>query len=236
MRLTCHTYSALARAVYARADVYLLDDPLSAVDAHVGRHLFDEVIGPKGLLAGKARLLSTNAIPFCEQADELIFLRNGVILERGRHLSTCAYLRSLMHDHDLGTYSSAVTGDTELSRLLVEFGKKENEEGSDEEEDGAEGSGSEDTAVEEPKHELRDLSDADRLKASLALMQKSELVPIEQQKFETLKALKRSTRPKERREQGSVKFSVYKDYIAANGYFGITLFLLTILAQQGLQV
>lgn len=44
---------SLARAVYQNADVYLLDDPLSAVDSHVGKHLFDQVIGNKGMLAGK---------------------------------------------------------------------------------------------------------------------------------------------------------------------------------------
>ena len=44
---------SLARAVYANADVYLLDDPLSAVDALVGRQLLDEVIGQKGLLQNK---------------------------------------------------------------------------------------------------------------------------------------------------------------------------------------
>lgn len=41
---------SLARAVYTRADVYLLDDPLSAVDSHVGKHIFDNVIGPEGML------------------------------------------------------------------------------------------------------------------------------------------------------------------------------------------
>lgn len=44
---------SLARAVYADTDIYLLDDPLSAVDAHVGKHIFDKVIGPKGLLKNK---------------------------------------------------------------------------------------------------------------------------------------------------------------------------------------
>ena len=44
---------SLARAVYANRDIYLLDDPLSAVDSHVGKHIFDNVIGEKGLLKHK---------------------------------------------------------------------------------------------------------------------------------------------------------------------------------------
>ena len=47
---------SLARAVYNDADVYLLDDPLSAVDTHVGKHIFDHVIGPKGILKQKVVL------------------------------------------------------------------------------------------------------------------------------------------------------------------------------------
>jgi len=39
---------SLARAFYSQADVYVFDDPLSAVDAHVGRHIFDNLIGPRG--------------------------------------------------------------------------------------------------------------------------------------------------------------------------------------------
>ena len=46
---------SLARAVYQNEDIYLLDDPLSAVDAHVGKHIFEHVIGPKGLLRNKTR-------------------------------------------------------------------------------------------------------------------------------------------------------------------------------------
>lgn len=49
---------SLARAVYRKADIYLLDDPLSAVDAHVGQHIFDKVIGPKGVLRDKVNELS----------------------------------------------------------------------------------------------------------------------------------------------------------------------------------
>ena len=47
----------MARSVYTDTDVYILDDPLSAVDAHVGKHLFEKVIGPKGMLDGKVNYL-----------------------------------------------------------------------------------------------------------------------------------------------------------------------------------
>ena len=47
---------SLARAVYADRDVYLLDDPLSAVDSHVGKHIFDKVIGPEGCLNKKVNV------------------------------------------------------------------------------------------------------------------------------------------------------------------------------------
>ena len=44
---------SLARAVYSDASLHILDDPLSAVDAHVGKHIFESVIGPNGLLKDK---------------------------------------------------------------------------------------------------------------------------------------------------------------------------------------
>uniref|UniRef100_A0A8C5H211 ABC-type glutathione-S-conjugate transporter n=1 Tax=Gouania willdenowi TaxID=441366 RepID=A0A8C5H211_GOUWI len=76
---------SLARAVYRKADVYLLDDPLSAVDAHVGQHIFDKVIGPKGVLGDKTRILVTHGMSFLPQADLILVLVDGEITESGSY-------------------------------------------------------------------------------------------------------------------------------------------------------
>ncbi|KPU73773.1 uncharacterized protein Dana_GF14209, isoform G [Drosophila ananassae] len=74
---------SLARAVYSDADLYLLDDPLSAVDAHVGKHIFEEVIGPKGMLARKSRVLVTHGVTFLPQVDSIYVMKAGEISESG---------------------------------------------------------------------------------------------------------------------------------------------------------
>ncbi|NXD40855.1 MRP1 protein, partial [Copsychus sechellarum] len=75
----------LARAVYQKASVYLLDDPLSAVDAHVGQHIFEHVLGPKGLLKDKTRVLVTHTINILPQVDKIVFLVDGMISETGSY-------------------------------------------------------------------------------------------------------------------------------------------------------
>ncbi|KAF9337504.1 Multidrug resistance-associated protein 1 [Linnemannia elongata] len=74
---------SLARAAYNDADIYLLDDPLSAVDAHVDQHLWSELIGPQGLLRNKTRLLVTHGIHHLQEVDQIILLKDGCIAESG---------------------------------------------------------------------------------------------------------------------------------------------------------
>ncbi|KAB0797835.1 hypothetical protein PPYR_09004 [Photinus pyralis] len=71
----------LARAVYQKADIYLLDDPLSAVDTHVGRELFDECI--KGFLHNKTVVLVTHQLQYLKEVDNIILLENGVVQAEG---------------------------------------------------------------------------------------------------------------------------------------------------------
>ena len=76
---------SLARAVYSDADIYLLDDPLSAVDSHVGKHIFDKVIGPDGCLSSRTRVLVTHAVTFLPKMDKIIVLKKGVVSESGSY-------------------------------------------------------------------------------------------------------------------------------------------------------
>uniref|UniRef100_A0A8C0HFU4 Multidrug resistance-associated protein 1 n=1 Tax=Chelonoidis abingdonii TaxID=106734 RepID=A0A8C0HFU4_CHEAB len=76
---------SLARAVYCNTDVYLFDDPLSAVDAHVGKHIFDKVIGPKGILKNKTRILVTHGVSYLPLMDRIIVMTDGKISEMGSY-------------------------------------------------------------------------------------------------------------------------------------------------------
>uniref|UniRef100_A0A8B9QNI0 Multidrug resistance-associated protein 1 n=1 Tax=Anas platyrhynchos TaxID=8839 RepID=A0A8B9QNI0_ANAPL len=76
---------SLARAVYSNADLYLLDDPLSAVDVHVGKHLFEKLIGPSGLLKNKTRVLVTHNLRLLPHADLIIVMEEGKISEMGTY-------------------------------------------------------------------------------------------------------------------------------------------------------
>ncbi|XP_018045577.1 PREDICTED: multidrug resistance-associated protein 4-like [Atta colombica] len=65
----------LARTLYRQSDIYLLDDPLSAVDAHVSKHLFQECI--QRYLAGKTRILATHQLQYIKGVDAIILLEQG---------------------------------------------------------------------------------------------------------------------------------------------------------------
>ncbi|KAM9612290.1 ATP-binding cassette sub-family C member 2 isoform 4-T7 [Morphnus guianensis] len=81
---------SLARAVYSNADIYVLDDPLSAVDAHVGKYLFEQVLGPKGLLQKKTRILVTHSISFLPQVNNIVVLVAGAVSEHGSYSTLLA--------------------------------------------------------------------------------------------------------------------------------------------------
>lgn len=74
---------ALARAVYSRKEICILDEPLSAVDAHVAKWLFDNVLGPKGVLRKTTRIIVTHRVQFAAQADLVVVMDSGQIKHVG---------------------------------------------------------------------------------------------------------------------------------------------------------
>ncbi|KAK7471486.1 hypothetical protein BaRGS_00035880, partial [Batillaria attramentaria] len=108
---------SVARAVYSDSDVYLLDDPLSAVDSHVGKAIFKKVIGHSGILKGKTRVLVTHGVYWLPMVDEILVMTDGTISERG------SYEELVSHDGPfaqfLKTYLTEVenSGDEDDSEL-----------------------------------------------------------------------------------------------------------------------
>lgn len=91
---------SLARAMYADADVYILDDPLSAVDVHVGKHIFENFIN--GAIKEKARLLVTNQLQYVPNADKVIVMEGGNIVAQGSY-EECAkneMFARLLNEHN----------------------------------------------------------------------------------------------------------------------------------------
>ncbi|XP_058788044.1 ABC transporter C family member 3-like isoform X3 [Vicia villosa] len=73
----------IARALYQDADIYLLDDPFSAVDAHTGSHLFKECL--LGLLKTKTVIYITHQVEFLPDADLILVMKEGRITQSGKY-------------------------------------------------------------------------------------------------------------------------------------------------------
>ena len=74
---------SLARVVYLDADIYLLDDPLNAVDSKTGGHIFQQCI--KGFLSDSMRILVTHQLQYASQADYVLILESGKIVSEGSY-------------------------------------------------------------------------------------------------------------------------------------------------------
>uniref|UniRef100_A0AC11ETC9 Uncharacterized protein n=1 Tax=Ovis aries TaxID=9940 RepID=A0AC11ETC9_SHEEP len=85
----------LARAVYSGADIYLLDDPLSAVDVHVAKQLFENVIGSSGMLRNKTRILVTHNLTLLPQMDLIVVMESGRVAQMGTYQEILSKTKNL---------------------------------------------------------------------------------------------------------------------------------------------
>ena len=100
----------IARAIYHNSDLVLMDDPLSAVDAHVGRHIFDQAIC--GLLKGKCRVLATHQLHVLSRCDRIVVLEDGAI-------RTVDTFENLMANDDLFRTLMATTAQEEKEEEMI---------------------------------------------------------------------------------------------------------------------
>ena len=92
---------SLARAAYSDADIILMDDSLSAIDAHTGKQILDNLF-LDGPLAGKTRVLVTHALHVLDKADLIFVMKDGVIAEKGTYdVSAKTFLPQTAACHDL---------------------------------------------------------------------------------------------------------------------------------------
>ncbi|KAG2017864.1 ATP-binding cassette transporter [Coprinopsis cinerea AmutBmut pab1-1] len=96
----------ICRAIYCNTDIQIFDDPLSALDAHVGKAVFQNVL--QNSLSGKTRILVTHALHFLPQVDYIYVIADGRIVEHG-------------------TYSDLMAHGKDFSKFITEFGTNEEE-------------------------------------------------------------------------------------------------------------
>lgn len=194
----------------------------------------DNVIGPRGLLASKARVLVTNTVAFVRQFDELLFMRRGIVLERASYAQAmlekdselfnlmCAFtfvqhicsdhFHSVHHGRGLtGSTSTSASGSTTPVTAVGADGETMVDTPSDEE---TKSVGSNEKTVERKTY------------GRATLLSIKAVQPPGQPDLST------PQQTKEHSEVGKVKWKVYSQYIAAASRTGFTMFVLLIVASQ----
>nr|XP_008197328.1 PREDICTED: multidrug resistance-associated protein 1 isoform X6 [Tribolium castaneum] len=221
---------SLARAVYANSDIYFLDDPLSAVDSHVGKHIFDKVIGPEGLLRHKTRVLVTHGITYLPQTDKIIVLKDGEVSEGGTYQELLdkkgAFSEFLLQhineveedEEELDVLKSQLSGtavseeiNKKLSRHRSRVSESVSETGSDQTSLSLQRQKSVESADKSLRHRSSSVEEAKKVKGE-------KLIEVE------------------KAETGSVKWIVYKHYLKSIGVFLTVATILLNMLFQGFSI
>ncbi|KAH6913063.1 ATP-binding cassette transporter YOR1 [Coprinopsis sp. MPI-PUGE-AT-0042] len=121
----------ICRAIYCNTDIQIFDDPLSALDAHVGKAVFHNVL--QNSLSGKTRILVTHALHFLPEVDYIYVISDGRVVEQG-------------------TYANLMAHGKAFSQFVTEFGTNEEHK---EEEEVSESKDDEAASVEEPLADVK---------------------------------------------------------------------------------
>ncbi|CAB3223734.1 unnamed protein product [Arctia plantaginis] len=206
---------SLARAVYCQAENYFLDDPLSAVDSHVGKEIFDNVIGPKGLLKNKTRVWVTHNISYLAQTDLVLVLRDGGVSESGTYQQLLdkkgAFADFLLHHMSVAEQNAENIKQDLEGKTSTELHRK------------LQWARSLSSGARSTTSELAGEGDIDVKSSTEQIEEKAT------NKFDQLIHA-------EKAETGSVKWTVYKHYLSNIGVFASVGTLLTYILTQSLNI
>ena len=218
---------------------------LSAVDQHVGRQLIDKVLGPKGLLATKTRILATNSIPVLIEADYITLLRNGKILEKGTYSQLQAMkgevsnLIKTASNEEQGAESRSpsleTSKDSSSSRsggsgTIVATGTGNSGEEEEEKIDAPDGLAPLRVDASTGRR-TSTLSTTTLRRASTVSLKAPHGKLTDEEGAPT-----HSKQSKEFSEQGKVKWDVYLEYAKTSNIVAVTIYLITLIAAQTAQV
>jgi tellurite resistance-related uncharacterized protein len=207
---------------------------LSAVDQHVGRHLIDNVLGPKGLLASKTRILATNSIPVLMEANFVLLLRNGRVTERGSYTQLIAMKGEIAQLIRTANNETQAMQSPDRPESLAS-----DETVYDEEHDSDEGDEHEVEAVQEGLTQLAPLratgSGPVRRHSNLTLRRASTASfrgPRGKVFDEEANGGPKTKQSVEKSEQGKVKWSVYAEYAKTSNLVAVSIYLFTLIGAQ----
>ncbi|KAH7052510.1 hypothetical protein BKA57DRAFT_533718 [Linnemannia elongata] len=205
---------SLARAAYQDADVYLFDDPLSAVDAHVDQHLWENLIGPNGLLKDKTRVLVTHGIHHLEHVDQIVVVKDKRISENGRYeelMETKGAFFQLINEYSINSRrekKNHKVDKAESSDAITEAEKK----------DGAQSVDGESATTQGGQEEQEEENEKEIIAKAIATKAEEKLVA------------------KEKMMEGNVSWGVYKSYLRAASYRNAVFALFLLVAAQACQI
>lgn len=215
---------ALARAVYAQSDIYVLDDVLSAVDAGVRKNIISQVLDSEnGLLKGKTVILATNTLPILKSADIIYVMQAGRIAEAD-------------------TYDKVTQDDAPDSILKTLIQNFEANSGSESDQSKTRSDASENNTddTESVKDTYETITGGDEENGDTS-SEDIEGNILRRASFATLKSIplvdkskgnRKTEQKKEKMEEGRVKFAVYIAYARACGLGGVFLFAIFLLVSR----
>jgi ABC-type multidrug transport system fused ATPase/permease subunit len=205
---------SIARALYADRDLYVFDDPFSAVDSHVAKHLVENAVGKFLRSRGKTAFIITNQLQFLHVADHIVFLKNGHVAEQG-------------------SFDKLMENGAEFKQLVKDFGvAKENKSAST-------SSDSDSAETESPKGE-KDSKSVKKASKKTSKSSKLDLTspdvtrkaadPASEKKLVVAEAATASNA--EEMEKGAITFATYWHYISSGGsfMFFFSVFLMFVIA------